>query len=108
MIPGFDKLSGLITIVAAALGIMWFVDRTRIWMVSFVRFEYVLGIFVVLLNMWNKLLSLAVKVWTMSWWKIEKRIYLDTMCQTEIMPVISKNYRWKILNVTFCVLQINI
>lgn len=58
LIPGFDKLSGLITIVAAALAIMWFVDRTRIWMISFVRFEYVLGIFVVLLILirygWSK------------------------------------------------------
>lgn len=65
LIPGFDKLSGLITIVAAALGIMWFVDRTRIWMVSFVRFEYVLGIFVLLLILirfgWSRMIGRGAK-----------------------------------------------
>lgn len=48
-VPGFDKLSGLIIIIAAALCIMWFVDRTRIWVVSFLPFQYVFLIFIGLL-----------------------------------------------------------
>lgn len=49
LIPGFGKLSGLVMMITATLGIMWFIDRTRIWMISFIRFEYVLIIFVALL-----------------------------------------------------------
>lgn len=60
-IPGFDKLSGLITMITASLAIMWFIDRTRIWVVSFVRFEVVIGIFIVLLIVirfgWKKILG---------------------------------------------------
>ena len=48
-IPGFDKLSGLITIITAAFFIMWFIDRTRIWVISFLPFQYVILIFVGLL-----------------------------------------------------------
>lgn len=51
VIPGFDKLSGLMIMIAATLGIMWFVDRTRIIAITFLRFEVVLLIFVVLLIM---------------------------------------------------------
>lgn len=47
-IPGFDKISGLIMMITATLMIMWFVDRTRIWVVSFLPFQYVLLIFVAL------------------------------------------------------------
>ncbi|MEZ4948516.1 MAG: hypothetical protein R2879_14435 [Saprospiraceae bacterium] len=32
-IPGFEKLSGLIFLIAAILVILWIVDRTRIWMI---------------------------------------------------------------------------
>lgn len=48
-IPGFDKLSGLIMIISATLGIMWFIDRTRIWVISFIPFQYVVLIFFALL-----------------------------------------------------------
>lgn len=48
-IPGFDKLSGLITMISATLAIMWFIDRTRIIAFTFVPFQYVILIFVVLL-----------------------------------------------------------
>ena len=47
-IPGFDKLSGLITMITAAMLIMWFVDKTRIVIFSYLRFEYVLVIFLLL------------------------------------------------------------
>ncbi len=48
-IPGFDKLSGLMMMIAATLGIMWFVDRTRIYAITYLRFEVVLLIFFALL-----------------------------------------------------------
>jgi len=48
-IPGFDKLSGLIMIIASALAIMWFIDKTRIWVVSYLPFQYVFLIFAGLL-----------------------------------------------------------
>ncbi len=60
-IPGFDKMSGLITMITASLAIMWFIDRTRIWVVSIVRFEVVIGFFIVLLILirfgWKKILG---------------------------------------------------
>ena len=34
-IPGFDKLSGLIMMISAALAIMWFIDRTHIMVFSY-------------------------------------------------------------------------
>jgi len=37
-VPGFDKISGLIIVIAVALGLMWVVDRTRIWVISFLPF----------------------------------------------------------------------
>ena len=48
-IPGFDKLSGLVTVISAALLIMWFVDRTRIIVFSYLPFQYVILIFIGLL-----------------------------------------------------------
>lgn len=48
-VPGFDKLSGLIMIIAAALSIMWFIDRTRIWVLTYVPFQWVFLIFIALL-----------------------------------------------------------
>ncbi|MEL7220905.1 MAG: hypothetical protein AAGJ93_06265 [Bacteroidota bacterium] len=50
-IPGFDKLSGLVMMIVAALSIMWFVDRTRIYMISFLPIQTVLFIFIGLLLM---------------------------------------------------------
>ena len=48
-IPGFDRLSGLMVIIAAVMGLMWIVDRTRIIAFTYLRFEYVLLIFLGLL-----------------------------------------------------------
>ena len=50
-IPGFDKLSGLVMMIVAALAIMWFIDRTRIYMISFLPIQTVLLIFAGLLLM---------------------------------------------------------
>ncbi|MFN8345434.1 MAG: hypothetical protein U0X91_10545 [Spirosomataceae bacterium] len=60
-IPGFQKLSGLVLMIFATIAIMWIVDRTRIVVFSYLKFEYVLGIFVVLLLLmlwgWRKLFN---------------------------------------------------
>jgi hypothetical protein len=48
-VPGFGKLSALVLIISATLGIMWFIDRTHIIVFSMLRFEIVLLIFAVLL-----------------------------------------------------------
>ncbi len=49
LIPGFHKLSGLITMIAALMSIMWFIDRIRIIVFSYLPIQYLLLIFVVLL-----------------------------------------------------------
>lgn len=58
-VPGFDKLSGLVLMISAALGIMWFVDRTRIIVFSYLPFYYVILIFLGLLLLirvgWSRL-----------------------------------------------------
>jgi len=41
-VPGFDKLGGLVTVITAALAIMWFIDRLRIIAFTYVRFELVI------------------------------------------------------------------
>ena len=60
-IPWFNKLPGLLMIIFSTMAIMWFVDRTRIWVISFLRFEYVLLIFVLLLFVirfgWNRIMK---------------------------------------------------
>lgn len=48
-IPGFGKLGALVMIITSALAIMWFIDRTRIIVFSYLRFEMVLLIFAGLL-----------------------------------------------------------
>ncbi len=61
-IPGFDKLSGLLIIITVVLAIMWFIDRTRIWAIIPLRFEFVLLLFFVLLIVlrygWRKLFGM--------------------------------------------------
>ena len=47
-IPGFDRLSGLIAMIFAAMVIMWLVDKTHLVVFSYLRFEYVLVIFLLL------------------------------------------------------------
>ncbi|MCB0653516.1 MAG: hypothetical protein KDC85_19725 [Saprospiraceae bacterium] len=48
-VPGFGKLSALVMIISATLGLMWFIDRTHIIVFSYLRFEMVLLIFAILL-----------------------------------------------------------
>jgi hypothetical protein len=48
-IPGFGKLSGFLTLIAAVMGILWFIDRTRIYAITYVPFTYIVIGFVALL-----------------------------------------------------------
>ncbi len=48
-VPGIGKLGALVTMIAATLAIMWFIDSTRIIVFSYVRFEKVILIFIGLL-----------------------------------------------------------
>ncbi|WP_420148389.1 hypothetical protein [Spirosoma sp.] len=48
-VPGFGRLSGFLTLIAAVMGILWFVDRTRIYAVTYIPFLYIVIGFVILL-----------------------------------------------------------
>ena len=48
-VPGFDKITGLIMMIFALFAIFWVLDRTRIWVVSFLPFWQGILIFVGLL-----------------------------------------------------------
>ena len=48
-IPGFGKMSGLLMMIVVALTFMWIIDKTRIFVFSYLPFQYVLLIFVGLL-----------------------------------------------------------
>jgi hypothetical protein len=58
VIPGFKKISGLMLMIFCALSLMWFIDRTHIMVFSYLPFQYLLGIFGVLLGLmvygWNR------------------------------------------------------
>lgn len=47
-IPGFGKISGLMSMVAATFAFMWFIDRTHILAITYIPFWQVILIFVVL------------------------------------------------------------
>ncbi|MBO0929448.1 hypothetical protein [Fibrella aquatilis] len=48
-IPGFGRLSGFMTLIAALIGILWFVDRLKLVAFTYVPFSYVVFGFVALL-----------------------------------------------------------
>ncbi|GAB3974916.1 hypothetical protein GCM10028806_31540 [Spirosoma terrae] len=48
-IPAFGKLSSALTLIAAVIGILWIIDRTRLVAITYIPFTYILGAFVVLL-----------------------------------------------------------
>jgi hypothetical protein len=58
-IPAFGKLTNIITIIFASIGLMWFIDRTRIYAITFVPFQYIVFIFIGLILLirfaWTKL-----------------------------------------------------
>jgi len=58
-IPGFGKLSGLIWMVGAVLLIMWFMEKTRIYVFSYMPVQYVffilIGLILVIRLGWGRL-----------------------------------------------------
>ena len=60
-IPGFDKLSGLMMMITATFAFMWFLDRTHIYVVSYLPFWQVIlifiGLFLVVRFGWSKFIS---------------------------------------------------
>ncbi|GAB2774817.1 hypothetical protein GCM10027275_17320 [Rhabdobacter roseus] len=46
LIPGFGKLSGFLTLIAALMGVMWFVDKVHFYAFTYVPFVYLLVGFV--------------------------------------------------------------
>lgn len=42
LVPGFDRLSGLMLIIFTLLGLMWILDRTHIIAITIIPFYYVL------------------------------------------------------------------
>ena len=48
-IPGFDKLSGLIWMIGAVLSLMWLMEKTRIFVFSYIPIQYVFLILIGLL-----------------------------------------------------------
>ena len=58
-IPGFGKLSGLIWMVGAVLLIMWFLEKTRIYVFSYMPVQYVFlilaGLIILFRMGWSRL-----------------------------------------------------
>jgi hypothetical protein len=48
-LPGFGKLSNFLILIASLMGLLWVVDRTRIFAITYVPFTYVIVGFVILL-----------------------------------------------------------
>ena len=48
-LPGFDKLSGLVMMIAGALAIMWFIDKVRLIVFSYLPIQYLFLILIGLL-----------------------------------------------------------
>jgi hypothetical protein len=59
LVPGFDRLSGLVLMVAVLIGLMWVLDSTKILAITFIPFQYALliivGALVVLRFGWSKM-----------------------------------------------------
>lgn len=49
LIPGFDKLSGLLSMILVVLMLLWVLDRTRLWVVTLLPLSAAAFIFAVLL-----------------------------------------------------------
>ncbi|MBP7273176.1 MAG: hypothetical protein KA974_05010 [Saprospiraceae bacterium] len=60
-IPGFDKISGLIMMIAAVIIFMWFIDRTHIYSITYIPFYQLIILFIVLLLVirwgWSRLIT---------------------------------------------------
>jgi sensor histidine kinase YesM len=60
-IPGFDKIGGLIMIITAGIICMWFLEKTNIFAITFIPFQYFIILIIVLI--------LAIRI---GWSKISK------------------------------------
>ncbi len=60
-IPGFDKLGGLIMIVATLIIFMWILEKTHIYAITIIPFSYFIIFFIILLVIirfgWKKMYS---------------------------------------------------
>jgi len=60
-IPGFGKLSGMIMMITVVMMMMWFMEKTRIFVISVVPFQNVIFLFVGLLIVfrfgWSKMMK---------------------------------------------------
>ncbi|WP_234734329.1 hypothetical protein [Tellurirhabdus bombi] len=58
-VPGFGKISGFMTLIAAVMGILWFIDRTRIYAVTYIPFAYIaigfVGLLILIRFAWSKI-----------------------------------------------------
>ncbi|GAB2538585.1 hypothetical protein [Spirosoma aerophilum] len=58
-IPGFGKLSSFLTLIAAVMGILWFIDRTRIYAITYVPFTYIvigfIGLLLIIRFAWSRI-----------------------------------------------------
>jgi hypothetical protein len=58
-IPGFNKLGNLVTILATVILLLWFLEKTHIWVISFIPFHYfiilLIGLLVIIRYSWVKL-----------------------------------------------------
>lgn len=48
LIPGFQKISGLVMLIFFTICLMWFIDRTHIYAIAFLSFGQVVLVFIVL------------------------------------------------------------
>lgn len=53
LVPGFDRLSGLITMLTVLMVILWVVDRTSFRVFSFLPFSLAILLFVGLIFLWR-------------------------------------------------------
>jgi hypothetical protein len=60
-IPGFDKISSLIMMISATFAFMWILDRTHIYVVSYLPFWQAIlifiGLFLVIRLAWSRFIS---------------------------------------------------
>ena len=60
-LPGFNRLGGLVMMISAAMAIMWFIDRVRIIVFSYMPIQYLLLILLGLLGVirfgWRRMAS---------------------------------------------------
>ncbi|MDF1699003.1 MAG: hypothetical protein P1U56_24335 [Saprospiraceae bacterium] len=60
-IPGFDKLGGLITLLACVIISLWFLEKLNILAITFIPFSYFIILFIILLIAirlgWKKIYS---------------------------------------------------